>query len=114
MVNLPSSGTLLGDPSNMVDPHKIGAVLWARDRGLMVPLDLHGRIQESDARAVDHVFYRLQTFRKVVPALEVVQKTLWIDKKLVWPYLRLSMEGRSEARSLKMSGDWDEFWNLSD
>lgn len=114
MVNLPSSGTLLGDPSNMVDPHKIGKVLWAMDRGLLVPLDLHGRIQESDAVVIDRIYHHLRDYRKIIPVLELIQQTTWIDKKTIWPYLRWSMEGRSDARELKRIGEWGEFWNLSD
>lgn len=114
-MKLPTSGAILGDTSEMVDPHKIGRVMWARDPyGRMIPLDLHGRITESDAVAIDKIFHRLKTFRKVVPALEIVRSTLWCGFKIVKPYIVLSMEGRSEARHMISDGSWEEFWNSID
>lgn len=111
-MKLPTSGTLLGDTSNMIDPHKIGQVMWAQDKnGHMVPLDLHGRITESDAWALSKIFRNLREFRKVIPALEEVRSTLWCGPKLVKPYLIMSMEGRSEARNMMADGSWDEFWS---
>lgn len=111
-MKLPSSGTMRGDTRNMVDPHKIGQVMWARDgHGEMVPLDLHGRISESDAKIVGQVFNSLMTFRKVTPALSLILNAEWTDFKPIRPYLILSMEGRSEARSMKTDGSWEEFWS---
>lgn len=114
-MRLPARGSILGDTSDMVNPHKIGQVMWARDQfDNMAPLDLHGRITQTDSEALNKIFYALQGFRKVVPALEIVRSTLWCGFKIVKPYIVLSMEGRSEARHMISDGSWEEFWNSID
>lgn len=111
-MKLPSSGTLLGDTSNMRDPHKFGSVMWARtNKRYMVPLDLHGRLSESDEMSLDIVFIRLRTFRKVIPALEAIRSRMWLRLDLIKPYLISTMEGRSEARSMMADGSWEYFWS---
>ena len=114
-MRLPSRGAILGDTSDMVNPHKIGQVMWARDRfENMVPLDLHERVAESDSKALNKIFYTLSEFRKVAPALEIVRSTLWCGFSIVKPYLIMSMEGRSEARYMISNGSWEEFWHSID
>lgn len=111
-MKLPSKGALCGDTRYMVNPRKVGQVMWARDdHGEMVPLDLHSRISESDAKILNRIFNALTTFRKVTPALSLIVNAEWTDFKTIRPYLILSMEGRSEARSMKTDGSWEEFWS---
>ena len=109
---LPSSGTILGDMSRAVEPHKLGNVMWTRTAlGCMVPYDLHYRIPVEDERALDKIYFRLKTFRKVTPALEVVKAHMWSEIKIIKPYLIETMKSRSEARSMMIIGDWDWFWS---
>lgn len=97
----------------MIDPHKIGSVMWARSpNDLQVPLDLHGRISLDDETNLNSVFDVLMSTRKVVPALELIRERTWVNMGIIRPYLILSMEGRSEARQMKAENLWDDFWSF--
>lgn len=111
-MRLPSSGTLFGDTSTMVDPHKFGSVMWARTpNDLLSPLDLHGKIPVSDEQNLDIIGDLLKHTRKVTPSLEVVQEKQWIRMDIIKPYLIASMEGRSEARQMRVDDQWEAFWS---
>lgn len=98
--------------SEMVDPHKIGTVMWAltEDR-YMVPIELHDKITVSDKDSLDRVYSQLMAFRKVEPALQVIAKRDWVSMAIIKPYLINSIGTRTGARALKVDGSWDEFWS---
>ncbi|AAX84914.1 hypothetical protein [Xanthomonas phage Xp15] len=110
-LNLPSSGALIGDTSSMVDPHKLGKVMWSRSmEGDMAPLDLHNQLEREDLMALNHVYEMLRAYRKIRPALQIVVRRKWSRMDLIKPYLIATMEGRSEAREMIASDDWHQFW----
>lgn len=110
---LPTKGFIRGDGIEMVDPIKLGRVLWARaPSGEMVPFDLVGHLSDNDLRNLNHVHERLRTYRKIEPILEVVVKHNWDGMERIKPYLMATLEGRSGARAMKMSDDWDAFWSV--
>jgi hypothetical protein len=112
MLKLPSKGFLEADASHMVDPAKMGRVMWARTpSGEMAPLDLHGQISVQDLRNLNRIYDRLRMYRKVSPALEAIRNAQWDSVPIIKPYLLASTENRSEAREMKAIGEWEPFWN---
>lgn len=110
-----SRGALSGDTSCMVDPHKIGRILWSRTKhGYLVPVDLHNKIHIEDEHVCDKICTLLLQTRQVRAALNAVYDHDWIGFRPIKPYLRMSMDGRMEARSMIASGEWDQFWGDSD
>jgi hypothetical protein len=112
-VKLPTKGALFGDTGSMIDPHKIGSVMWARARNnCMAPLDLHSSVTDQDLYNLQAVFEQLSMYRKVSPAIMVIRDRTWYRMDLCKPYLIASMEGRSESRILKANDDWDAIWSV--
>lgn len=110
---LPSSGTILGDMSKAIDPHKIGNVMWTRtDMGCLIPYDLHHRLSIEDERGLDMVGGKLLAFRKVTPILEAIKSHPWHAIDIIKPYLIESTKGRAQSREMIAQGEWDEFWNF--
>lgn len=112
-MKLPTKGCFSNNTSQMWDPHKLGAVLWARiPSGEVVPVDLHGRISTEDAQTLNQIYGRLRAFRKVRPALEILVKRRLQDTATIKPYLLATMEIRSEAREMMACGDWEAIWSI--
>lgn len=96
----------------MDDPHKIGNLMWARtESGLMIPYDLHERVSDRDASNLNRVYESLRAYRKIVPTLYLIRELQWANLELIKPYLIESMKGRSEARSMRTTGDWERYWS---
>ena len=111
-MDLPTKGFTV-DGSNMVDPHKIGKVMWSRTAyGSMAPLDLHGSLSVHDMDGLNKVFEAMRLYRKITPALMSVRSWQWDNMKEIKPYLLATMEDRAEARELKRTDDWDAFWSV--
>jgi hypothetical protein len=109
-MELPTKG-FIGDGSNMVDPHKVGKVMWARTAyGSMAPLDLHGTLSVNDMDGLNKVFEALRLYRKVGPAIKVLRDHRWDNMIAIKPYLLATMGERAEARELKRTDDWDTLW----
>lgn len=111
-MDLPSKGFVHGG-SDMIDPHKLGQVMWSRnEHGTMGPHDLGGTLSARDARNLNRIFEALMAFRKVRPALLEIKVSTWDNLPAIKPYLIASTEGRAEAREMKAADDWDAFWSV--
>jgi hypothetical protein len=112
---MPSRGYTDGDASCMIDPHRIGRVMWAQTvNGYQVPLDLHNKVTLSDEQGLDRVLKNLLATRKVRGALDIVYDYTWDQMEILKPYLMESMVIRAEARDMIANGDWEKFWNTAD
>lgn len=110
---IPARGYLLGDASAMLNPHKIGRVMWSQtSRGHQVPLELHNMLPEEDEEALDRILKILLATKQVRGALDVVYAHGWHRMDLIKPWLMASMETRGQARMMQASGEWAEFWNV--
>jgi hypothetical protein len=90
---------------------KIGEVLWEEgEYGRMKPKDL-ASASESDAINLNRVYEAMVTYRKVRPILHIVQTTRWDNFRAFKHFLRESLDLRAEARAMRMTDDWDTFWN---
>jgi hypothetical protein len=99
----------------MINPHKIGRVLWAESpRGYLVPLDLHNRLIEDDEKALDKLCKLLLMTRKLHSALDLIRTFEWADMEAIKPWLIASIESRTDARSMQANGEWAEFWNIQE
>lgn len=111
-LELPSSGALHGDTSTMVDPHKIGNVMWSLDMShRMAPLDLHGQLTNEDLESMHRLFKILMSTRKISWAIEFLVKVQWSNKSIILPYLEASLRSRSGARDMISRDEWWQFWN---
>lgn len=111
-IDLGTKGFVHGDGSMMIDPHKVGRVMWAMTHhGMMAPFDLHGTLSMNDLENLHVIFKRLMAFRKVNPALEYIRGARWDNMPAIMPYLVASVEGRSESRAMMSLDEWEPFWH---
>jgi hypothetical protein len=89
---------------------KIGGVMWTEtEGGTMAPPELHG-VSEKDLKALNQVYEALVAYKQVKPVLHIIVNSEWENRPVAAPFLKASLEPRSEARSMKASDDWDRFW----
>lgn len=112
-MHIPSRGFIVGDAASLINPHKIGRVMWSQSpKGFQVPLDLHNQLSEDDEEALDRVLKILLATRQVRGAMDLVYAHGWDRMDLIKPWLMASMETRAQARAMQASGEWREFWNV--